>query len=145
MINFILQKIFGKKNSPSPLALNRSGFGKNLGRFAGGPSRFRPKTASPRFPSGRTAPVFLKVSAIRAYRAWGITFNVKRSLSDERKFLPTGAIRAEATLQLLRGRGGENPARRPVCGTGWGPASESLRVVSTRPAKGEEIFSRHHD
>ena len=64
-----------KKNSPTPSALNRYGFGKDLGRFAGGPSRFRPKTAGPRFPSGRTAPVFLKASAIRAHGGWGITFN----------------------------------------------------------------------
>ena len=52
--------------------LSRSGFGKDLGRFAGGPSRFRPKTAVPRFPSGRTDQVLLKASAIRAFRAWGI-------------------------------------------------------------------------
>ena len=70
-------------------------------------------------------------------KAEGVCLN----LMEEKISFP-GAIRAEATLQLLRGRGGENPARRPVCGTGWGPALESLRVVSTRPAKGEEIFSQ---
>ena len=47
----------------------------------------------------------------------------------------------KAVLQLLRGRGGENPAKRSNRKTGWGPASESLRVVALRPAEGEQIFS----
>ena len=59
----------------------------------------------------------------------------------------------KGVLQLLRSRGGENPvkgrgptglfgpAKAPKRGTGWGPASGSLRVVGKRPAEGEQMFS----
>ena len=56
-----------------------------------------------------------------------------------RKFLSPGAIGADSTLQLSRGREGENTARHSKRGTGWGPVSGSPRVVSKRPAEGKKF------